>query len=55
MRAVGLAAILLGVLTILFPYYEEWVPVVTLSTTDSYMFGGLLMAVGALTLAIYRG
>lgn len=54
MRAVGLAVILLGVLTLVYPYYEEWVPFITLRTSDAYIFGGLLIALGGLTLAIYR-
>lgn len=54
MRSVGLAAILLSVLVFLFPWYGEWVPFVSISTTDSRIVGGLLLAVGALTLAVYR-
>lgn len=55
MRSVGLAAILLGVLVFLFPYYGDWVPFITLKPSESQIFGGLLVAVGALALAIYRG
>jgi hypothetical protein len=54
MRAVGLAAILLGVLVFLFPYYREWVPFISFRSNDSMLFGGLLVAVGGLTLAVYR-
>jgi uncharacterized protein YjeT (DUF2065 family) len=54
MRSVGLAVILLSVLFFLFPYYREWVPFIHLATNDTRIIGGLLLAVGALTLAIYR-
>ncbi len=54
MRAIGLAAILLGILALLFPYYGEWVPLIRMKPSDSYLFGGLLVAVGGLTLAIWR-
>lgn len=54
MRSVGLAAILLSVLVLLFPWYHHWVPFIRLSTLDSRIFGGLLLAVGALTLAVFR-
>ena len=54
MRSVGLAAILLSVLIFLFPWYHHWVPFIRLSTGDSRLFGGLMLAVGALTLFVYR-
>lgn len=54
MRSVGLAVILLSVLILLFPFYRHWVPHFRLSTDDSRMLGGTLLAVGALTLAVFR-
>ena len=54
MRAVGLTALLFGALAFLFPYYHELVPFIRLEQTDRMLVGGLLTAVGALTLAIYR-
>lgn len=54
MRAVGLGAILLGVLALLYPYYAEWAPFITMGASDTYLVGGLLIAVGGLTLAIHR-
>ncbi|MDB5538831.1 MAG: hypothetical protein JWQ89_558 [Devosia sp.] len=54
MRSVGLGAILLSVLVFLFPWYGDWLPFISLSTSDSRIVGGLLLAVGALTLAIHR-
>ncbi len=54
MRSVGLAFILVGVLVFLFPFYGEWVPVISFTPSESQLFGGLLVAVGALTLAIHR-
>jgi dipeptide/tripeptide permease len=54
MRSVGLAAILLSVLVFLFPWYGDWLPFISLSSKDTRIFGGLLLAVGAITLAIYR-
>lgn len=54
MRSVGLAALLLSVLIFLFPWYDHWVPFMTISANDSRLLGGLLLAVGALTLAVYR-
>lgn len=53
MRSVGLAAILLSVLVFLFPWYGDWVPVIAMSTGETRIIGGLLIAVGAITLAIY--
>ena len=54
MRSVGLAAILLSVLILLFPFYRQWVPHVRLSTEDGRLLGGALLAIGALTLAVFR-
>ena len=54
MRSVGLAAILLSVLIILFPFYRHWMPYIRLSTDDSRILGGVLLAIGALTLAVFR-
>lgn len=53
MRSVGLAALLLSVLFFLFPYYHHWVPFIVLGTNDSRLVAGLLLATGALSLAIY--
>ncbi len=54
MRAVGLTALLLSVLFFLFPWYDQFVPMIRLSGDDTRIIGGLLLAVSALTLAIYR-
>lgn len=54
MRSVGLAAILLSVLVILFPFYRQWLPYIRLSTEDSRILGGSLLAIGALTLVVFR-
>lgn len=54
MRAIGLAALLLSVLMFLFPWYDQWVPFIRISSQDTRILGGLLLAVGAITLAVYR-
>jgi hypothetical protein len=54
MRSVGLAALLLAIVFLLFPFYRQWVPYIRISTADSRMLGGLLLAVGALTLVVFR-
>ena len=54
MRTVGLGALLLGVLFFTFPSYHEWVPFIRLATSDTRLLGGLFVAVGAITLAVYR-
>lgn len=54
MRSIGLAAILLAVLILLFPFYRHWLPYIRITTEDSRLLGGLLLAVGALTLAVFR-
>jgi len=54
MRAIGLAALLLSVLIFLLPWYDQWVPFIRISTQDTRIVGGLLLAVGAITLAVYR-
>lgn len=54
MRAIGLAALLLSVLIFLFPWYHQWVPLIHISSQDSRILGGLLLAVGAITLAVHR-
>lgn len=54
MRSVGLAALLLAVLFLLFPFYRQWLPHIRITTEDSRLLGGLLLAVGALTLAVFR-
>ena len=53
MRSVGLLALLLSVLFFLFPFYREWVPFIVIGTSDSRLVSGVLLAVGALSLAIY--
>ena len=53
MRSVGLAALRLSVMFFLFPYYREFVPFIIIGTNDSRLVGGLLLAVGALSLAVY--
>ena len=55
MRSVGLAALLLSVLLFLYPWYRHWAPVLDISNNDTRIVGGLLLAVGALTLAVFRG
>lgn len=54
MRSVGLAALLLAVLFLLYPFYRQWLPHIRITTEDSRLLGGLLLAVGALTLAVFR-
>lgn len=54
MRSVGLAALMLAILILLFPFYRQWVPHIRFSTEDTRLFGGLLLALGALTLAVFR-
>ena len=54
MRSVGLAALLLSVLFFLYPWYRQWGPVLDISNNDTRIVGGLLLAVGALTLAVFR-
>lgn len=54
MRSVGLAAILLSVMILLFPFYRQWVPHIRLSIEDSRLLGGALLAVGAVSLAVFR-
>lgn len=57
MRAVGLIALLLGAVTFLYPEFpglHRFVPMVSLGKSDSMLLGGLLIAVGALTLAIFQ-
>ncbi len=54
MRAIGLAALLLSVLMFLFPWYDQWVPFIRIASQDTRIVGGLLLAVGAITLAVHR-
>jgi hypothetical protein len=57
MRTIGLIALLLGALAFLYPSFPElhrFVPMLNLDKSQSMLLGGLLVAVGALTLAIYR-
>jgi hypothetical protein len=57
MRAIGLGALLLGALAFLYPEFPElhrFVPMIDLSKSQSMIIGGLLIAVGGLTLAIFR-
>jgi|GEM_PF-2725803 len=54
MRSVGLAALLVAILLLLFPFYRQWVPHIPISTGDSRLLGGLLLGAGALTLAVFR-
>lgn len=53
MRSIGLAALLLGTLAFLLPWYRIYVPEIRISGTDAQLLAGLLVAVGALTLAIH--
>jgi hypothetical protein len=57
MRAIGLTALLLGALAFLYPEFPQlhrFIPMISFDKSQSMMLGGLLVAVGALTLAIYR-
>jgi hypothetical protein len=54
MRAVGLGVLLLGVLFFTFPYYRELVPFIRLAGDDTRLLGGLFVALGGITLAVYR-
>jgi hypothetical protein len=53
MRSVGLSAILLSLVFFLFPFFREWLPFIVMGTNDSRLVAGLLLAVGALSLAVY--
>jgi hypothetical protein len=52
MRAVALAFLLFGTLFFLFPLYDDWVRWIRISSDDSRLIGGLMVACGALALAI---
>jgi hypothetical protein len=52
MRSVGLAFLFFGTLFFLYPLYREWVDFVRLSYFDSRVLGGLMVACGALALAV---
>jgi hypothetical protein len=54
MRAVGLAFLLFGALAFTFPIYDQWVRWIALTRSDTIWLGGLLVASGALTLAVWR-
>jgi hypothetical protein len=54
MRAVGLAFLLFGALAFSFPMYDQWVRWIALTRSETMWVGGLLVACGALALAIYR-
>lgn len=54
MKAVGLTFLLVGALAFLFPYYDQFVSGLTLTGDQSRLIGGLCVAVGALTLAVFR-
>jgi hypothetical protein len=54
MRAVGLAFLLFGTLAFTFPLYDQWVRWIVLSRSETLWLGGLLIACGALSLAIHR-
>ena len=54
MRSVGLAAILLSVLILLYPFYRQWLPHIRFSIEDSRLLGGALLAIGAITVSVFR-
>jgi hypothetical protein len=54
MRIVGLVFLLFGTLFFLFPLYDNWVSFIRLSLVDSRVLGGLMVACGALALAVDR-
>jgi hypothetical protein len=55
MRAVGLAFLFCGTLVFTYPWYARWVDHwMAFAPKDSVWLGGLLVACGALTLAIHR-
>lgn len=54
MRSVGLVFLLFGTLFFLYPLYREWVGFIHLSYFDSRVLGGLMVACGALAIAVER-
>jgi hypothetical protein len=52
MRATGLASLLAGALFMLLPFYARLVPFVHFSADDGRLVGGLLVALGAIALAV---
>jgi hypothetical protein len=54
MRSVGLAFLLFGTLFFLYPLYRDWVGFIRLSHIDSRVLGGLMVACGALAIAVDR-
>ncbi len=54
MRSIGLTALLLSVLIFLYPWYRHIVPVLDISNNDTRIVGGLLLAFGAILLAVDR-
>ena len=54
MRITGLSSLLVGALFMLLPYHAHRVPFVNFSADDGRLVGGLLIALGAIALAISR-
>lgn len=54
MRATGLCALLAGVIFMLLPFYTHQIPFVRFSAEDGRLVGGLLVALGAIALALSR-
>jgi hypothetical protein len=54
MRVTGLCALLVGVIFMLLPFYTHQLPFVSFSADDGRLVGGLLVALGAIALAISR-
>ena len=52
MKAVGLAALLLGTLAFLHPWYRQYLPYTGITRSETQLMAGLLVAVGALTQAV---
>ena len=54
MRVTGLVSLLAGAMFMLLPFYAHLVPFVRFTVSDGRLVGGLLIALGAIALAISR-
>ena len=52
MKAIGLAALLLGTIAFLHPWFRQYLPYSSITRNETQLIAGLLVAVGALTLAV---
>jgi uncharacterized protein YjeT (DUF2065 family) len=54
MRSIGLFALLLGALFFLYPSFRHMLPALDLSAENTRLLGGLLVAAGGISLALFR-